>query len=170
MATTHLVSVEEYLHSSFEPDAEYVEGRIVHRSVPQKPHSKVQTHLAAIFCQLAPPMGYEPWVEQRVRTKLDPTRYRVPDLCLTAGEPAEDIFTEPPFLCIEILSPDDSAAELRVKINEYLDFGVPYVWVIDPISFTGEIHTPEAIERVRDGRFRAGNIEVDISRIQSPES
>src|ERR1700722_12639787 len=29
MATTHSVSVEEYLHTSFEHDAEYVEGRIV---------------------------------------------------------------------------------------------------------------------------------------------
>jgi hypothetical protein len=45
MATTHLVSVDEYLHTSFEHDAEYVEGRIVYRSWPQKPHSKMQAFL-----------------------------------------------------------------------------------------------------------------------------
>ena len=45
MATAHLVNVEEYLHSVFEPDAEYVEGRIVRRAVPQKPHSKMQGYL-----------------------------------------------------------------------------------------------------------------------------
>ena len=33
MSTIHLVNLEEYLHSTFEPDAEYVEGRIVRRSV-----------------------------------------------------------------------------------------------------------------------------------------
>src|ERR1017187_7948436 len=38
MAITELVSVEEYLHSTFEHDAEYLEGRIVARSAPQKPH------------------------------------------------------------------------------------------------------------------------------------
>ena len=45
MATTHLISVEEYLNSTYEPDAEYVEGRIVQRALPQKPHSKIQTYL-----------------------------------------------------------------------------------------------------------------------------
>jgi hypothetical protein len=37
MAVTHLVSVDEYLHSADDPDGEYVEGRILLRSVPQKP-------------------------------------------------------------------------------------------------------------------------------------
>src|SRR6185312_9967424 len=35
MATAHLVTVEGYLNSTFEPDAEYVEGRIVYRSCPK---------------------------------------------------------------------------------------------------------------------------------------
>ena len=43
METTELVSVEEYLHSTFEYDAEYVEGRIVLRPMPQKPHSRMQS-------------------------------------------------------------------------------------------------------------------------------
>lgn len=46
MSTTQLVSVDEYLHSTYEPDAEYVEGRIVHRALPKKPHSEIQTYLA----------------------------------------------------------------------------------------------------------------------------
>jgi hypothetical protein len=40
MTTAQLVSLDEYLHTSYEHDAEYVEGRIVYRAVPQKPHSK----------------------------------------------------------------------------------------------------------------------------------
>jgi hypothetical protein len=36
-----LVSVEEHMHSSYEPDAEYMEGRIIPRPAPRKPHSKV---------------------------------------------------------------------------------------------------------------------------------
>jgi hypothetical protein len=75
-----------------------------------------------------------------VRVNADPPRYRIPDLCVTFGEPDDDIFTAPPSLYIEILSPDDAAIEVREKIDEYLDFGVSYVWVINlslaPARFT----------------------------------
>src|SRR5689334_12491410 len=145
MATTHLVSVEEYLHSTFEPDAEYVEGRIVPRALPQKAHSRLQTYLTRMLYDIAHPLGYEVWVEQRVRTRRDPARFRVPDVCVTAGEPEEEIFTEPPFLCVEVLSPDDTAQELRIKIDEYLAWGVAYVWVVDPVSLEGEVHEHDRI-------------------------
>jgi Uma2 family endonuclease len=91
MPTTALVSVEEYRHSTVEHDAEYVEGRIVPRSAPQRPHSKMQGYLARTLYQVAHPLGYEVWVEQRVCTQANPPRYRVPDVCVTFGEPDEDI-------------------------------------------------------------------------------
>ncbi|HEX4810989.1 MAG TPA: Uma2 family endonuclease [Bryobacteraceae bacterium] len=162
MATTHLVSVEEYLHSSYEPDAEYVDGRIIHRALPKKPHSKMQSYLDRTLYTAMHPSGYEVWVEQRIRTRPDPARYRVPDVCVTLGEPPEDIFTAPPFLCVEVLSPDDTAVGVRTKVEEYLTFGVSHVWVIDPAARSGEIHTRSGIQRVDDGRFIAGSIEIDI--------
>jgi len=168
MATTHLIGVEEYLHSTFEPDAEYVEGRIVRRSVPQKTHSKLQTYLVRALYEMGHPLGCEVWVEQRVRTRRDPARFRVPDVCVTVGEPDEEIFTNPPFLCVEVLSPDDTAQELRIKIDEYLAWGVAHVWVVDPVLLAGEIHTSDRIERVGDGLFRAGNIEIDLRKTQQP--
>jgi Uma2 family endonuclease len=162
MATAHLVSVEEYMRSNFEPDAEYVEGRIVQRPMPQKPHSKAMAYFVRMIYEVGHPLGCEIWPEQRLRTKRNPDRYRVPDLCVTVGEPDEDVFTEPPFLCIEILSPDDSATELRTKIDEYLAMGVNYVWVVDPVTHAGEVHSKERIERTRDGVFRARDIEIDL--------
>jgi len=164
MGVTTPVSVEEYLHSSFEYDAEYVEGRIVPRPMPKKPHSKMQSYLDRTLYQVGLPLGYEVWPEQRVRTQRDPARYRVPDLCVTRGEPAEDIFTEPPFLCVEILSPDDTAIDVWAKVREYLVFGVAYVWIVDPANGTGEIHSPGGVERVEDGSFHAGEIEVQIPK------
>jgi Uma2 family endonuclease len=53
MATTHLISVEEYLNSTYEPDAEYVEGRIIQRALPQKPHGKIQTYLVRALYEAA---------------------------------------------------------------------------------------------------------------------
>jgi Uma2 family endonuclease len=161
-STQQLVSIDEYMHSSYEPDAEYVEGRIVPRPMPEKPHSKMQSYLIRELCRAGEPLGYQVWPEQRVRTQADPPRYRVPDLCLTIGEPDEDVFTEPPLLCVEILSPDDSAVEVRAKVHEYLAFGVAYIWVIDPTTGTGEIHTNSGIERVENGKFHAGEVQVDL--------
>jgi Uma2 family endonuclease len=163
MTTAQLVSVEEYLHSTFEHDAEYVEGKIIPRSLPQRPHSKLQTWFARTLFDAAHPFGYEVWVEQRIRTQFQPRRYRIPDVCLTKGDPFEDVFTSAPFLCIEILSPEDSALELRMKIDEYLTFGVPYVWVVDPVSKAGEIYSGDRIEKVTNAQYTAGEIRIDLS-------
>ena len=162
MATALLVSVEDYLHSAFEIDSEYVEGRIVPRPMPQKDHSKVQTWLARNLYSIAHPLGFEVWVEQRIRTRATPARYRIPDVCLTRGEPAGQIFTEPPFLCIEVLSPEDSASEIREKAQEYLEFGVSWVWVINPATRSGEIYSSASVVRVTGGVFHAGNIRCDL--------
>jgi len=124
-----LVSVDEYLHTSYSPDREYVDGVVVERNLGEKPHSKIQTMLAFLLMHVK---GIQPWVEQRVQ--VSPTRFRVPDVCVTIGEPAENIFTAPPLICIEILSPEDRLARLQEKIDDYLNFGVRHVWVIDPAT------------------------------------
>jgi Uma2 family endonuclease len=53
------------------------------------------------------------------------------------------IVREAPFLCIEILSPEDRASRMQEKIDDYISFGVRYVWVIDPRNRTGWVYTNE---------------------------
>jgi Uma2 family endonuclease len=45
MAVADLIRVEQYLHTSFEYDAEFVEGRIVERRMPTWAHGAVQGFL-----------------------------------------------------------------------------------------------------------------------------
>ena len=165
MATAQQISVDEYLHTSFEYDAEYVEGRIVQRPLPQKNHSRMQSWLIRALHAAGRQFGYRVWPEQRIRTQHQPARFRIPDVCVTEGDPNVEVFTTPPFLCVEVFSPDESTGELQRKIGEYLSFGVAYVWVIDPASQHGEIHTPDGIERIDSGHFTAGPIEVDLKEI-----
>ena len=68
--------------------------------------------------------------EQRVQVK--PQRFRIPDVCVVLGQPNEQILTKPPFICIEILSPEDRMSRVEERIDDYLAMGVPHVWLLDP--------------------------------------
>jgi len=48
-----------------------------------------------------------------------------------------------PILAVEILSPSDQHEDVAEKVQEYLNAGVPLVWVIDPIFRTVEVHRPD---------------------------
>ena len=127
-----LVSVEEYLNTSYEgPDREYVDGRIVERNLGEKDHSRPQRKLIQFFGSLESTLRTYAFPEQRVQVKA--TRFRIPDVCVYVGaEPSEQIFRTPPFLAIEILLKDDRASDLQEKLGDYRDFGIPFVWVVDP--------------------------------------
>ena len=51
---------------------------------------------------------------------------------MVLGKATEQIFRTPPFLCIEILSPEDRMKRVAERIDDYLAMGVSYVWVLDP--------------------------------------
>jgi Uma2 family endonuclease len=77
-------------------------------------------------------------------------------------EPDEQIFTKPPFLCIEVLSPEDRMSRMQDRINDYLAFGVAYVWVVDPRTRKAWVYTSEAMREVRDGVLRTENPELTV--------
>ena len=71
------------------------------------------------------------YVELRVQVSL--SRFRNLDVCVVRGaRPKEQILTRPPFLCIEILSPEDRISTMQLRVQDYLEMGVAYVWIIDP--------------------------------------
>jgi Uma2 family endonuclease len=49
------------------------------------------------------------------------------------------------------------------RIDDYLRFGVSYVWVIDPSTQEGWVHTPAGVEPAADGILRTYNPELDVS-------
>lgn len=48
-----------------------------------------------------------------------------------------------PDLVVEVLSPNDSQSDIATKVAEYLECGVPVVWVVDPDRRTVVVHGPE---------------------------
>jgi Uma2 family endonuclease len=158
-ASPTLVSVDEYLHTVYRPDCDYVDGMILERNVGEKDHGKLQR--AILFYLWERRDLWNIFVIQEQRVQLSPTRYRIPDICVVVGpEPDEQIFTSPPFLCIEILSPEDRMSRMQQKIDDYLTFGVRYVWVVDPQTRKAWIYTSEGSREVRDGILRTEDPEI----------
>lgn len=156
-----LVSVEEYLHTAYRPDCDYVDGVLMERNVGEKSHAKLQKQILLYLEARCQAWGI--FVIQETRIQVSPTRYRVPDVCVVAGpEPEEEIFTRPPFLCIEILSPEDRMSRMQVKIDDYLAFGVSYVWVIDPQTHRAWVYTSDVIREVRDGELRTEQPDIAV--------
>jgi Uma2 family endonuclease len=128
-----LVSVDEYIATSYRPDCDYVDGVLVERNLGQKEHSKLQRKIIVWFDGHRSALRLENFPEQRIQVAKH--RFRVPDICVVKlPEPDEQIFTTPPYICIEILSPDDAFPKLQERLDEYLSMGVPNVWVLDPES------------------------------------
>ena len=156
-----LTSVEAYLNSSYHPDREFIDGSILERCFGERDHSELQAEFIVYLARLRRKLGIHIYPEQRVQ--ISATRFRVPDVCVVVGpRPAELIFTEPPFICIEILSKDDRLAEMQRRIDDYLAFGVAYCWVVDPRERKAWAHTSEGCHEADDGLLRTQNPEIIV--------
>jgi Uma2 family endonuclease len=123
--------VEVYLRSSYEPDAEYVDGVIEARPAGENDHSTWQGAICYWFRQHAHDWNVR--VKPELRIQVAPTRFRVPDVTvLDRAQPIEQIVTHPPVALFEILSPEDTMQRLKRKLEDYRTMGIPEVWVIDP--------------------------------------
>jgi Uma2 family endonuclease len=162
MATSALVSVEEYLRSDWSPDREYVDGEIQERSLGEYDHASLQNYLLFLFQTNA--RLWQIKARPELRVQVAPQRFRVPDVTvLRADHPAEQIIVTPPLLCIEILSPDDRFGRMDQKITDYLQMGVRAVWVIDPLAKTGyECHGGHLSMWKLAGRLGVADTAIDV--------
>jgi Uma2 family endonuclease len=131
MASTTLISVQAYVATSYRPDCDYVDGEVRERNLGELEHALLQTAIAACFWANKKEWKAVPVVEQRVQVSA--TRFRIPDVSiLRAEQPREAIITVPPLILIEVLSKDDTLRSMRERVDDYLNFGVPHVWILDP--------------------------------------
>jgi len=161
MATGTLASVNEYLSTSYRPDCEYIDGVIVERNVGERDHSTLQGATFAWFYNRRKELRIAVFLEQRVQ--VSPTRFRVPDVCVTLRTPEEQIFTTPPFICIEILSPEDRLSSMQDRVSDYLKMGVPYVWILDPTARLAYRWTAEGMHQIQELRTENPTIVVPFA-------
>ncbi len=135
MATLASVPVELYLHSSYEPDAEFVDGEVELRPMGEYDHASWQQALQLWFVQNGKSWNIR--VLPELRVQVSPTRYRVPDVVVfDRAQPIEQILTHPPIAVFEVLSPEDTMTRMLVKLNDYAAMGIENIYVIQPKSET----------------------------------
>ncbi len=159
MNTRTLMPIDEYLHTSFDgADREYIDGEVVERNMGDLPHARLQARVIQVVSALAQPLGLQVLPEIRIQTAA--RRFRVADIAVwRAGRIGDRIPTVPPFLVVEILSPEDRLVRLQPKIQEYLAHGVEWVWVIDPDERRALSYSPAI----------PGGTPVDVLRTQNPD-
>ena len=162
MSTT-AVPLAEYLHTDYSPDVDYIDGELEERNVGERDHSCLQGLITHYLMNREKEWAIFVYVEQRIQVST--TRFRVPDIAVVSTRPAGGVITEPPLLCIEILSPEDRATRLQARIDDYLNMGVPCVWLIDPATRRAWIHTPEDSREAKHGILTAGQIRLPLSEL-----
>jgi Uma2 family endonuclease len=127
--TPPLVSVEDYLRTSYpDGDREYLDGVVVERNLGAPGQKILIVHLAAFE------KPFEIAVRPQCRTRIENTRYRVPDV-LVMKRPFHQndrVVLDAPLVIIEILSPDDRMRQTIQRFREYERLGVPYIVLMDP--------------------------------------
>ena len=141
------MTLEEYLHSSWSPDCEFVDGRIEERNVGIFNHSAL---IGAIMYAMH--LKRDEWrahVLPSLRMRVSPTRVRVPDLCLIGYDaPKEQVPTHPPLVVIEVLDDEDRFSATMCKLADYEQFGVRRIWIVDPESRVAYRYENCGLERV----------------------
>ncbi len=161
MGTSALVSVEEYLSTSYSPDREYRDGAVVERAVGNRKHALLQIRLGAYINQRRKAWNVEAYTELRIRAREG--WYPIPDLCVFSNPvPEEDVPGSMPLLWIEILSPDDKMMDVWKKAGDLIDCGAPHVWIIDPDTLESELWTQAGKRQVADKRLQLPDSTIDI--------
>jgi Uma2 family endonuclease len=156
-----LITEQEYIATAYQPDCEFEDGILIERHVGTEKHSWLQAALAAYIFRRRREWNVNVYTEQRTRVR--PGKYKLPDLCVVLGpRPATPIFVQPPLVAIEILSPEDRPLRVDQTIAEWLEFGVAYVWVIDPETLESAIHTAQGRVRVEDATLSIPGTPIEI--------
>src|SRR5712692_4658268 len=147
MSTRALVPVEEYLRMSFEgPEPEYLDGELLERNLGDDSHSAAQVRLTILFGKWLDRVPFQ--IRTELHMKLAPRRIRIADLAVFLEKPAERIPESPPHVVIEIVSTGDRYVEIYDKLAEYRDWGIKYIWLIDPATRTFSVYDEAGLREV----------------------
>ena len=135
-ATQLPISMSEYLHTSYHPDCDYVDGKVEERNLGELDHAELQHAFLLYLDQHKREWGIRAVPEIRIRAAA--TRVRIADVAIiSVAAPREQVIQTPPVAVIEILSPEDRVSRYTQRLEDYRRMGVKSIWVVDPVTRKG---------------------------------
>jgi Uma2 family endonuclease len=155
------MSIDEYLRTSFEPDAEFVDGMIEERNAGEWDHARLQGLLNSMM--LAKEEEWGVYVSPELRVQVSETKVRIPDVCVTdARNKVEQVPTKPPLLCIEVTSPEDRLPRMFKRIEDFHCMGVAQVWVFDPEKQKVWVSTADGVTEWADAVLKVPGTLIEL--------
>lgn len=106
--------------------------------------------------------GTSALAEQRLQVTAN--RFRIPDVCVISRDQViEPVFTRPPLICIEVLSKDDTLRSMQERIDDYQAFGVPNIWILDPVKRRAYVCTGGDFREPAEGTLTVASSPIRIS-------
>jgi Uma2 family endonuclease len=165
MAAPNLITAEELVRvSPPHQQVELVRGHLIVREPPGTWHGRIANNLAFALTAFVRPRGLGTVFSQDTGFKIgsDPDTVRGPDVAFVSTDRLGDIphrgfATLAPDLVAEVLSPDDSAAEVLAKVADWLRAGTKLAWVVDPRRAEVRVYRPDgSTSTVPDGADLSG--------------
>ena len=160
------ISADEYLHTAYDPDCDYIDGTVLERNLGQFDHSTLQMLVLVSLQARANEWGV--LIRPELRLRIRPGKYRIPDvMVLSAGVKHPPVIEEAPLLCIEIVSPDDRIKDLIERAEDYRTLGVPVTWILDPETKKAFTYSEHGLQQLPPGVpvLRSGQIELDAAEL-----
>ncbi len=144
VAAEKLMTAEELIRRPTGMGARYelVKGVLITMSPAGFEHGDIAGELGSrlrVYVR-AKRLGTVPAAETGYRLRSNPDTVRAPDVSFVskarvdkAGK-TQGYFPGAPDLAVEVVSPDDTAAEVKTNVNEYFDAGSKSVWIVYPDS------------------------------------
>ncbi len=147
------MSLEEYLHTAYHPDCDFVDDHIEERTMGDLKHSLLQAEL--VFWFRSHRDDWDIRVMSELRTRVSSTRVRLPDVTVAYNDAAmaERIRTTPPLIAIEILSPDDRIHRVLLRMADFLSMGIPHLWLLDPVERIAYLYNENGLRPVQVTRL-----------------
>lgn len=141
MATTKLMSADDLWQLDDEPGRfDLIRGELIRMPPPGYRHGIVGMRIARSIGNFVHErdLGEVPAAETGFLLARDPDVVLAPDVAfvrfdrLPPDDEQDGYLALAPDLVVEIVSPSDRSRQVSDKVMEYLDAGVPLVWVVEP--------------------------------------
>jgi Uma2 family endonuclease len=171
VAKPQLMTAEEFMGADLgEGTHELVRGEVVDVPPAMPEHGVVCGNVVGILWHYGRTSGhgYPLSNDSAVLTERDPDAVRGADVCFYSharwprSEVGDALPPVPPDLVVEVASPGNRQKALFKKITEYLEIGVPLVWVVYPKRRQIAIYRGEDAEPIF---LREGDVIEDLPEL-----